>query len=745
MMRLSLSRTALNVSLLSLAFVLLLTCRQARSEQPTFERDVMAVLSKAGCNMGTCHGNLNGKGGLQLSLRGQDAEHDYLALTHQLGGRRINRNDPAQSLILLKPLAEIAHEGGKRFALDSPEYRILLAWIRAGQHKPQNSCHVIRLDVTPVEKVVVDPADSVQLQVTAEFAGGEKRDVTRLATYEPSNLNATVSVHGRVQRDAIGETAISVRYLNQQVSVRLAFLPGSDDFRWEGPTPANYIDQFVFAKLQRLRVNPAQRINDHGFVRRAFLDTLGRPPNAEEAMRLVDSSHPDKRNQLIDSLLSRPEFADHWALKWSDLLRNEEKLLDKRGVETFHRWIRQCFADGMPLNKFVAQLVAATGSTYEHPPANYYRPIRDPLTRGETTARLFLGIRLQCAKCHNHPFDRWTQDDYYSWAGLFAQVDYELVENKRRDKFDKNEFVGEQRVILKTEGEVTNARTGAPAEPRFLSADGNRLVAKADRLQELADWLTDPKNHQFAAAQANRIWYHLMGRGLVDPVDDFRVTNPASHPELLDALANDLVRHGYDVRHLVRSIMRSRTYQIASTRVEPTELADANYARVQVRRLTAEQLLDAQHQFLATWPEFNGYDRGIRAIQLAGVQRVRRRETPPSPDDRFLTMFGKPQRLMACECERSDETTLSQAFYLISGEGLHNQLAEENRLSRLLKSQTSDEDAVRELYWSALSRAPSAHEMSNCVGLLSAADDRRAALQDLAWALANSKEFMFRY
>ena len=302
-------------------------------------------------------------------------------------------------------------------------------------------------------------------------------------------------------------------------------------------------------------------------------------------------------------------------------------------------------------------------------------------------------------------------------------------------------------VVMKPKGEVTNARTGANRRPQsFFSTDDNPLDPDSDRLQQLADWLTAPDNHQFAAAQANRIWYHLMGRGLVDPVDDFRVTNPASHPKLLDALADDLVEHDYDVRHLVRSIMRSKTYQTASTQVQPAELAEANYARVKVRRLTAEQLLDAQNQFLDTVPEFNGYDRGVRAGQLAGIQRVRRRETPPSPDDRFLMMFGKPQRLMACECERSDETTLSQAFYLISGEALHHRLADgENRLSRLLNAQTNDHDVVRELYWSALSRDPSVHELATCTGLLSTADDRQAALQDLAWALVNSKEFMFRY
>lgn len=711
-----------------------------------FERDVMAVLSKSGCNMGTCHGNLHGKGGLRLSLRGQSPHDDYLALTHQFGGRRINRVVPAESLVLLKAATEVPHQGGQRFKLGSPEYQILLAWIAAGTPGPNSdTAALVRLEVHPRREFIFAPDHSIQLRARAFFSDGTSRDVTRMATYEATNLEASITPEGLVEQPSIGETTIAVRYLSQQVSVRLAFLPPHVEFQSVAPIPRNFIDQHVFRKLSQLQINPSESVSDHVFLRRAYFDLLGVPPTADESQAFVQNQDPNKREHLVDQLLIRPEFADQWALKWSDLLRNEEKLMDKRGVEVFHNWIRECFANSTPLDQFVTQLVASKGSTYDNPPANFYRPLRDPLTRGETAARLFLGVRLQCAKCHNHPFDHWTQDDYYAWAGVFARVDYELIENQRRDKFDKNEFVGEQRVIIKSEGEVRNARTGRDAVPRFLAAADGDVDSSQDRLEQLARWLTHPENDAFAKAQANRIWYHLMGRGLVDPVDDFRVTNPASHPELLDALAREFVQHGFDVRHLIRTIMNSVAYQVSSAGDLPSELAERNYARMAVRRLTAEQLLDAQCRFLQTPSDFNGYARGTRAGQLAGVQRVRLREKTPSDDDRFLTVFGKPARIMACECERSDETTLSQAFLLISGEGLNRRLTSSEYLQRLADSDASHSALIEQLYWSALSRPPTIEEMRGCIVRLADSADRTQVTQDLAWALLNSKEFMFRH
>ena len=716
------------------------------ADEFVFERDVMAVLSKAGCNLGTCHGNLRGKGGLSLSLRGQDAAGDFLALTHDLAGRRINRNAADESLMLLKPVAGVPHEGGQRFQVGSLEYTILRDWIRAGSPGPTStSPPVTQLQVTPQHKNVFLPEDSVQLEVIATFDDGTTRDVTRLATYEAENLATRISANGLVEQDEFGETTIAVRFLNEQLAVRLAFLPPSRSDSMALPEPQNYIDRHVFGKLQELQIEAAELVSDAVFIRRAYFDLLGIPPTGQEAQAFANDLHQDKRARLIDELMNRPEFADQWALKWSDLLRNEEKVMDARGVELFHSWIRRSFAEGQPLDEFVRELVAGQGSTYENPPSNYYRPLRDPLSRGETTARLFLGVRLQCAKCHNHPFDHWTQDAYYSWAGVFARVGYEVPENKRQDRLDKNEFVGEQQVIEKMEGEVTNARTGEAATPQFLGGEASAVTPDASRLEQLANWLTSPANKSFSQAQVNRIWFHLLGRGLVEPVDDFRVTNPASHPELLEALADDFVRHRYDVRHLIRRIMMSKTYQLAS-HGSNDEFATTNYARTMVRRHSAEQLLDAQCQLLGMPSQFNGYAEGIRAGQLPGVLRVRLREKAPSPDDRFLTVFGKPKRLMSCECERSDETTLTQAFYLLGGESLHGRLANSARLKKLAEPTNGSSEIIRELYWSALSRAPTNEEMNLFRRQLETQpEEREQIIQDLAWALINSKEFMFRH
>lgn len=712
----------------------------------SFRNDVMAVLSKAGCNQGVCHGNKNGKGGFKLSLRGEDPNGDFLALSRDLSGRRVNVVHPEESLILLKPTMQVPHEGGRRFSADDPEYRILKAWIAAGV--PSDSDDAPRLEdltVTPTSRVIVDPVDHVQLEAMARFSDGTTRDVTRLAVYETDKQTVEVSVDGRVQRRETGEVTVTVRYLDRQVPVRLAFIPARPDFAWSGPQPANFIDEHIFAKLRSLRMNPSPVCDDTVFIRRAYLDLLGLLPTAEEARQFVASSDPDKRNQLIDALLSRPEFAEFWAQKWSDLLRNEEKTLDRKGVQHFYAWIRHSIAVGKPLDQFVRELIASRGSTYSNPPANFYRALRDPLTRAESTAQLFLGVRLQCAKCHNHPFDRWTQDDYYSWANLFARVDYEIIENRRRDRNDKHEFDGEQIVYMADKGGVKHPETGQTPAPRFLAAGARPIDPDDDRLLQLAEWLTSPDNEQFARAQVNRIWYHLMGRGIVDPIDDFRATNPPANPELLDALADDFVTHGFDLRHTIRTMMRSRTYQLSAVPNETNRDDQINFSHALVRRLSAEQLADAVSYVTGVAISYNGYPLGVRAGALPGVRAIRFRDKRPSRGDAFLTLFGKPPRLETCECERSNETTLSQAFQLISGPLVNDLLRDsENRLGRLLGSQRTDAEIVEELYWTALSRPPTEDEQSAALAHLERASSRRVGLEDLAWSLMNANEFLLR-
>src|SRR5256885_1266406 len=456
----------------------------------SFRNDVMAVLSKTGCSAGTCHGNKNGKGGFKLSLRGQDPDVDYLTLTRDLFARRTDPMEPQQSLILLKPTTQVAHEGGLRFKNHSEEYEILSRWIAQGMPNDLGSAPKLeRIVVTPQEKVLIEPVTEVQLRVQARFTDGVTRDMTSLAVYEPANSLATVSHDGLVQGQGAGETTVLVRYLHCQEPVRLAFVPARPGFVWKNPPLNNYIDDQIFAKLRTLRMNPSELCSDEVFVRRAYLDLLGILPTAEEARTFVNQSacssrrkeahfskseirNPKseigKRARLIDQLLERPEFADFWALKWADLLRVEAHSLDQKGVQNFHHWIRQSIAANKPLDGFVRELITARGSTYSSPAANYHRPNRDPAVRAKAAAQVFLGTRLQCAECHNHPFDRWTQDDYYDWADLFVRVNYKVIENKREISSDEHEWNGEQIVFVARQGSVKNLRTGKDAQPRFL-------------------------------------------------------------------------------------------------------------------------------------------------------------------------------------------------------------------------------------------------------------------------------------
>lgn len=712
----------------------------------SFGNDVMAVLSKAGCNLGVCHGNQNGKGGFKLSLRGQDPAADLLALTRDQLGRRADPLSPDRSLLLLKPTAQIAHQGGRRFAVGSPEYEIIRRWIASGMPAdPPDAPKPERLQVAPLEQVLVEPADSVQLRVIVALSDGSRREVTSLAVYEPAAPIVAVDHDGLVRRLATGETTVLVRYLHLQTPVRLAFVPARPDFAWNEPPEANYIDRHVFAKLRSLRMNPSELASDSVFLRRAYLDVLGILPTADEARDFLADGRPDKRARLIDQLLQRPEFADWWALKWSDLLRNEEKVLDAKGVANFHHWIRQSIADGKPLDRFARELITARGSTYTNPAANFYRANRDAVTRSEAAAQLFLGVRLQCAKCHNHPFDRWTQQDYYRWASFFARVQYKVLENRRRDENDGHEFDGEQVVWMASSGEVRDPRTDQPMEPCYLGEPTPEFQPEQDRLEELADWLASPDNPFFARAQANRIWYHLLGRGLVEPIDDFRATNPAVMPELLDELTGDFVAHGFDLRHVVRVMMNSRTYQLSSTVNDTNAEDEANFSHALLRRLSAEQLFDALSQATGVAPHFSGFPAGLRASQLPGVQAMRLHRRRASRDDQFLVLFGKPPRLLTCECERSTEPTLGQTFQLVSGPTINDLLSKpDNRIGRLLDERKSDEAILEDLYLSALSRLPTADEQREIIRYVASAADHRAAWEDVLWSLLNAKEFLLR-
>lgn len=724
-----------------------------QSAAPSFRNEVMAVLSRSGCNLGTCHGNQNGKGGLKISLRGQDPETDFVTLTRQLAGRRANAMIPDESLLLQKPAMLVPHEGGRRFSPESAEYRLLRDWIAAGMPNDRGDAPVLQhLKVTPDNVTLHAPDQAVTLRAVATFSDQSRRDVTGLAVFESSDPTVQITSGGVVQfaaSDFSRRTSITVRYLNQQTVSRIESVPARPDFQFNAPESVNFVDELVFAQLQRLKINPADVCDDTTFLRRVYLDVTGLLPPSQKAQDFLASQDPNKRSVLIDELLASSEYVDFQTLRWADLLRVEDKTLDPKGVEVFTHWIRESIVADKPLNQFTAEIIAARGSTYTEAPSNFYRALRTPEERAESAAQVFLGIRLQCAKCHNHPFDRWTQDDYYGWTSFFARVDYKIVENKRRDENDKHEFNGEQIVLMKDKGDVKNPTTGKVVSPRFLG-EGNSDTSKSptadsDRLQQLARWLSASDNERFAATQANRIWFQLMGVGVVDPIDDFRATNPASNPELLEALRLEFVKSNDSVRHLMRLILNSRTYQLSSDENDTNRTDETMFSHALPRRLTAEQTLDAVAQVLQASAQFGGQPKGTRAVQIAGVRNGGNRYSKPENGDRFLALFGKPSRLQTCECERTGETTLAQTMEMVSGELVAELLRDDqNCVAQALSSDLNNDEFISQVYWSALSRAPLEEEQTALRAWIDSHASRRAALQDVAWAVLNSNEFLLR-
>lgn len=728
----------------------------------SFRYDVHPILSRAGCNQGTCHGNANGKGGLKLSLRGDDPEWDYYSLVGDSFARRVNRIEPERSLLLRKPVAAVAHGGGQRFGVDSREYRILRDWIGEGAPSDLATApQLARLEVLPAERVLEGTRQ--QLAVRARFADGSTRDVTREAVYESSDSAIRVSPVGRVEAPKEGgEAGILVRWAGRMQTARLTFVPVRPGLTFPTFPVRNLVDEAVLAKLRTVRIPPSRPADDATFLRRASLDAIGALPTVEEARAFQSDRRPDKRDRWVDALLQRPEFDDFWAMKWADLLRAEERSLDPEGMPSFYRWLREAVRRRMPLDRFVRELLTATGSTYTHPAANYYRRTRDPEELAQVTAQLFMGVRLQCARCHNHPYDTWKQDEYYAMAAFFARVKREDKLKPRRQRYDAHEINGEEFVLVADTGEVTHPRTGevvppavpaaampesegkggppgplliAQGRPRGLPPPSSPADPRRDRRVALADWLLQPSNPFFARAMVNRIWFHLMGRGIVEPVDDFRPSNPPSNAPLLESLTRDFVAHGFDLRHTVETIMKSSTYQLSAEPNAYNANDEKYFSRALVRRLTAEQLLDALSDATESPESFDGYPKGTRVTQVVPTWQV----------NPFLRLFGQPPRETVCECERTNETTLGQSFELIGGRRTETKVQDpDNRLGRLLAAGKGDSEIVTELYLAALSRYPTIQELRAADAYVAGKPDRRRALEDLLWAMLNTKEFLMR-
>lgn len=697
----------------------------------SFRRDVIAVLSVGGCNMGACHGSPSGKNGFRLSLRGQDPAFDLAQLTRDAGGRRINIHSPQASLLLQKATGQVPHEGGIRFGSGSLPARILAGWIQAGGTSDPAAPPLQSLTIQSGDRLLKTKAE--QLAVSATFADGAKRDVTPLTVYTSSDPTvAVVDAAGRVEFKRIGEVAIVARYLDLLAVAQLTYIEPRPGFVWKAPEPSNKVDELVFAKLKTLQLPPSDVCSDNDFLRRATLDLCGRLPTPAEVREFTADATHDKRDRLVERLLGDAEHVDFWTMKWLDVFKATKRSLGLPGLVAYRNWLRGHLEKNTRFDDVVRELLTGTGDTFENGPANFYRIARSADDAAEMASQLFLGVRLQCAKCHTHPYERWTQDDYFSQSAFFARV------NRKAVKKPKMQEPSEE-VVVEPKGEATNTRSGAVVPPRYLTGETAKLEGQDDRRRPFADWLRSPENPFFARAVVNRIWFHLMGRGIVEPVDDFRESNPASHPALLDFLAKDFARH-FDVKKTIRTIMQSRTYQLSS-RPNALNADDVRYFSHNVpRMLTAEQLFEAVCDVTGVPEKLPKDTKGRRIAAVTDFDSV----TPSAKA--FLQAFNQPSRDLACECGRSTEPSLSQALQILNGAAVHERLAAgTNILGSLLAKKLSDDEMLDEIYLAAYARLPRDGERATARKHLVAATNGRKTWEDVLWAVMTSREFVLRH
>ncbi|RKU32694.1 hypothetical protein C6496_23600 [Candidatus Poribacteria bacterium] len=719
--------TKITVSVKGVTAELPVNVKSMEGQPVSFVRDVMPILSHAGCNNGTCHGAAKGKNGFKLSLRGYDPDFDYELLIEDISGRRFNRAFPEQSLMLLKPTSEVPHKGGQVIVPGNRDYSVIHQWIAEGAIPDvETTLRVERLEVIPDTAELVMPGMKQQLIVIAHYPDGTKRDVTREAKFTSSvGEVANVTDKGVVTAERRGETAILTRYEGAYSTNNIIVMGDRSGYKWVETPEYNYIDTHVHNKLKRMKVLPSELCTDEEFVRRIYFDLTGIPPTPKQVRSFLTDKTPSqaKREQLIDALVETSEFVDHWTHKWGDLLQSNRKFLGERGVWLFQQWIHQAIAENRPYNEFVRDLITATGSTYTNPAASYFRVSREYTAAVENTTQLFLGVRFSCNKCHDHPFEKWTQNQYYELGAFFADV-----------RVKPGQLPGDEVVYANyTTEPVKHPRTLAVVEP---SVPFGEVTSKTDdKRQMLAAWLTSEENPMFARAGANRIWSYFMGRGIIEPVDDIRTSNPPTNPELLDALTKDFVDSGFDMKHIMKTITRSRTYQQSIKTNEWNKADTINFSHAVARRLTAEQLLDAIGVATGSRPRFEEVPKNFRAVQLPD-SKVK--------DDGFLKLFGRPERETSCECERSTEVSLAHAMNLINGPTVAEALIDpEGRIAQLIEANQDDRALVEELYLATLSRLPEKNEYAVAIEHLANAESKEEGAQDLLWALINSPAFLF--
>lgn len=692
----------------------------------SFRLDVMPVFMRAGCNTGACHGAASGKDGFRLSLFGYDPAGDYFRLTREIGFRRINLAIPEESLLLQKATGDAPHTGGMRFEPDSEYYDTLHKWLLAGApDDPDDLPQVERIEVFPKQVVLEGEKSSQRLVVRAHYSDGTDRDVTSLTVFMSNNdYAAPVDPAGVVSAEHRGEAFLLARYDTKTVGSQVLVLP--DELAYSPPEekPVNYIDELVNDKLRKLRITPSPLCSDEEFLRRATLDITGLLPTEEEYREFTTDNSPDKRAALVDRLLNRKEFAEVWAMKWAEVLMvRSNNRVSYKSTYLYAQWLTEKIASGEPFDEIVREVLASEGGTFSNPETNFYQVETDTLKTSENVAQAFLGRRIQCAQCHNHPFDRWTMDDYYSFAAFFSQIGRKSAEDYR-----------ETIVFNRGGGEVRHPVGNRVMAPKFLGGEEPETRGQ-DRRRVLAEWITSEDCPDFSRNVANRIWAHFFGVGIVDPVDDVRISNPPSNPELYDTLAGKLVKYDYDFRRLVRDICLSNTYQRSSVRNDSNREDERNFAHARVRRIQAEMLLDCIAQATDTQDKFRGLPLGARAVQIADG----------ATSNYFLTTFGRSPRETVCACDVRTEPTLSQALHLINGNTIEGKIRSGKLIDRWLNEGQTPEDIVERLYIRTLTRKPTAEEMQAVTEMLAEADSPLPVLQDVFWALLNSREFMFNH
>ncbi|MCS7465411.1 DUF1549 domain-containing protein [Stieleria sp. ICT_E10.1] len=708
----------------------------------SFVNDVVPVLTKAGCNAGVCHAKAGGgQNGFQLSLLGFEPLEDYQHLVHEGRGRRLFPLDPARSLLLAKAAGEVPHGGGVRIEKGSPNYNTLLRWIQAGSpYRSDNDPELVSIRVEPPAGTL-QPGESLTLRSIATFSDGSTRDVTATSLFESNDsAMATVNESGHVTAmDLPGKVSVMVRH-QDRVAVYNASIPLGQPVD-APPSPNNFVDELVFANLEQLGIPPSDLCDDATFLRRVSLDIGGRVPTEREARAFAADDSPDKRAKVVDRLLRSPDYADYFANKWTALLKNRrDDASDITSNFAFHAWVRDNLLAGTPYDQLVRELLAATGTVIANPPVAWYKRVKEPKQQIEDVAQLFLGVRLQCAQCHHHPFERWSQTDYYSLAAFFSRIGRKPTDTAGED------LIFHQRGTA----QAVNMKTGENVPPAALGDSVGAIPADEDPRLRLADWMASPGNPFFAKSLVNRYWKHFFRRGLIEPEDDIRDTNPPTNPELLAALEQHFVESGFDLRSLIRVITTSKAYQLSAIPNDHNLVDSQNYSRYYPKRLQAEVMLDAIDQVAGTQTSFANLPIGTRAVALPDNSYNK-----ASP---FLRVFGRPEATSVCECERVQSGSLAQSLHLMNAGDIKSKLAAGGgRINRLVGEKTSADEKVTELYFAAFSRSPSDAELATALQYLNeprtdangkpldATTAERENLQDLTWALLNTKEFLFNH